>query len=87
MFKTAEKKMPQKWCKYWLPFQWILLTMKGCYFVENKKMHYNFKKLESDYETKRTKHHFEASLFQDKHAYLHVIKEVYYYYNIEVRKQ
>lgn len=66
--------MPQKWCKYWLPFQWILFIMKRCYYVDldNKKLHFKKK------ETKRTHMDFEASLFQDKHAYLHVVKEVYF---------
>lgn len=55
--------MPKTWCKYWLPFQWILFLMKRCYFV--KKIG-----------TKRTKQMFEASLFQDKYAYLHLVREV-----------
>uniref|UniRef100_A0A915CTK5 Bestrophin homolog n=1 Tax=Ditylenchus dipsaci TaxID=166011 RepID=A0A915CTK5_9BILA len=31
MLNSIDNKLPKKWCKYWVPFQWLLFMMKNKY--------------------------------------------------------
>lgn len=70
MIKMLSQKMPQTWCLYWVPFQWLFTNLKKAFFVDLKDVPKPERKRVSS----------EGSLFDSKYEYLHVVEEVPAFY-------